>query len=105
MPRKLEQNENIFDIIMPWQEEQFQEEQEKLEELLQLGKISEKEHKERQKNKKDESKPQPNAGNKQTTLNKYSNKMETGLEQEKRQKVTEDTFKHKIDPNRLWTLD
>ena len=57
-------NENIFDIIMPWQEEQFQEEQEKLEELLQLGKISEKEHKERQKNKKDESKPQPNAGNK-----------------------------------------
>ena len=24
MPRRLEQNENIFEIIMPWQEEQFQ---------------------------------------------------------------------------------
>jgi len=31
--------------------------------------------------------------------------METGLEQEKRQKVTEDVFKNKVDPNRLWTLD
>lgn len=47
MPRRLEQNENIFEIIMPWQEEQLQEESEKLDELLLLGKLSEKEHKDK----------------------------------------------------------